>query len=293
MNKLLIGIISILFSSNVTAAFISLDVEQSELYKVTLQRHDLIASNSEQYDIAINFEFSGSSSPGSIESFDLDGSQGQVIGQAQMTNQYHFMSLFNYEHVYQENLTSFKAQFDATDLEPTLEYSYSFLQALNFQYDYFDEHSADSFYGMHTDIMDIALHTSNYQYKTKEEDGLISGQRMIEFYNISFSEEAELDFVNFDEVEELYLAFEQAMVNGLEIRLTHSVSIISFEQTDSSVNPLDCIYCEGVSVTKDESLQFSTLGRISATNFADVPEPSANILLLLGLMGLVRLKKRV
>ncbi|WDE00145.1 PEP-CTERM sorting domain-containing protein [Thalassomonas actiniarum] len=292
MKKILIGLISTVLSCNVTAALLSLEIYQSELFQQSAGPSEVLASSDTPYRVDVNFEPLIYDYFPSSNSFDLYGSEAQIIGQMDTEYQSYFIDFFGYNHEYLQDFNTRRSQFDALDIAQTHEDTSSELVTFFNRFNYFEEQSKDPFYEYYQDSTNVTFEFRHNRFKTQEVNGLVSGHLLQENYRIDFGREPALDFSNFDDFEEVYAALKQGEFNDSRVNLTHYVSLISFEQTDPLVDAIHCWYCEGVTKTSDESLIFVGEARITETNVAAVPEPSTKFILVLGLLALVGLNRR-
>jgi len=290
MKKILSGLLSVFLTANASAGLLSLKIHESELVQHTPEQNMTIAATNDIYGVTVDFQPINSSRTLNHSS-ELYGSQGQIIGQLETIFQDYYLDLFSFEHVYQQNFTSFKLQFDELDFALTRESMHSVFAIANTNATYLDEQSSDELYGLWKDSTNILLQSSSFKFKTQEINGLTLGYRMEEKYAIRFGKGAELDFSNYDEIDEILMAIENDMFNDYHVFLSHTVSIKSFERTDPSVSYVSCLYCDGITITSEESYSLNSYGHFSDINSVEVQEPSSSILLALGLMSLLRLKR--
>ncbi|WDE06491.1 PEP-CTERM sorting domain-containing protein [Thalassomonas viridans] len=311
MKKILAGILPVLLSMNVSAALLSIEVYDSKLYNSSLgevcnaiDEEDILrAQSSELFEFSLSVNNIGTFGPALSFYEELLGSQGQPIGTfAHMDTGVH-ISPFALRHLYSEDMDLMSAQYAKENVESSAENESNFnYQALWVDYEsfsYLEEESHDPWSFEDYAYLGIGVSSYESQYWHKNENGVSTGQLLVNSVSIVLNQETDLPFSSFDEEEEVFELIKQAMLVGNEFEFVQYMRLISFELTNPLGNPrcidgFDSSYCEeneGMKVLAEESLSYIAKARVTAVDYSEVPEPSTNLLLVLGLMGLIFLNR--
>ncbi|WDE12920.1 PEP-CTERM sorting domain-containing protein [Thalassomonas haliotis] len=307
MKKILAGMLSVLLTTNVNAALISFEIYDSELYdNLGWAAHfdgtekGLVAQSNDIVELSLAVNNIGSFRTRNLAHHEMSGSQGQVIGYSDLDAAWAAINPFLLEHPYLAEMAVLNSKYIKEATDSTTEYfsEAATLSALHSSVSFFEEQSADPNYFGDVGNVEISANSHNERYWLNNENGTIAGQAMMTRYDIIFEGDTELPFTNYDDQDELFSAIEDAIAKGSDFIISQHINLISFELINPLGNPL-CTdgtsnYCEeveGVKILKEESLTYKGKARGIAIDYADVPEPSTNLLLAMGLIGLVRLKR--
>ncbi|WP_281556204.1 PEP-CTERM sorting domain-containing protein [Thalassomonas sp. RHCl1] len=308
MKKILAGMLSVLLTTNVNAALISFEIYDSELYdNLGWAAHfdgtekGLVAQSNDIVELSLAVNNIGSFRTRNFVHDEISGSQGQIIGYSDVDVAWAAINPFLLDHPYLAEMAELNSKYIKEATDSTTEYfsEAATLSAFHRFVSFFEEQSADPNYFGDVGNVEISANSHNERYWLNNENGTIAGQAMMTRYDIILDGDTELPFTSFDDQDELFSAIEDAITKGSEFTISQHINLISFELTDPFGDPLctDGIfnYCEeveGVKILKEESLTYKGKARATAIDYVDVPEPTTNILLAIGLIGLVRLKQR-
>ncbi|WDE12921.1 PEP-CTERM sorting domain-containing protein [Thalassomonas haliotis] len=294
MKRILAGMLSVLLTANVSAALISLEASYSSLSYYSDQIDETLETSFVPYGLSVNIEPTGAISEFSHSGMDVDD-EGELTVDINMNGKTFFLSPVSFEHMFTGNMTSFASSFQPGESDVTVD-SYNALDVSHVSYRSTVSGPLPAHYG-YVDNQNavISARGQTIQHWEKNDNGLITGQEMVSLYEITLSNgDNNLAYSSYDDLNELYAVLEQAMLDGSQFAIWQNISLYSFEYEESKQGSF-CIQCADPNATEVEveRLTFFASAQATAFDYSEVPEPSTNILLLLGLMGLIRLKKRV
>lgn len=294
MKKLVAGLLSVLLSANANAASISFFDYSAKLYGGTRSDLSLLESGLPPYEFTIDIDPLGSSRERS--GFNLEGvnEEGKLISSSDFKEKSYDIAPTSFEHVFSENMDLLKSTFQPGESTVKVDEFDEF--GINYWSSTYSElGKAAPYYGRDGEHLSLSISGNNHQSWKKNDNGLIIGQHMISQYSLTLEGDdltTEPEFSNYDDLDELYAALEMNITGSGSFRISQSVLVFSFEKTNPNASVF-CDICEGVVITDEKVLQLSSEGFVLGVDYAEVPEPSTSMLMALGLMGLMRLKRRV
>ncbi|WDE00144.1 PEP-CTERM sorting domain-containing protein [Thalassomonas actiniarum] len=292
MKKIFVGFISVLLSSNANAALISFSDYGSSLYGGSRYDTSLIESAAPQ-DFTVDIEPLGTFRDYSILNGESTNEEGELISLTDIEEKYYDIAPAPFAHAFSEEMALLESTFQPGDSLVKSESSSEF--GIHYSKRTYTELGKSApYYGQDEEIISLSITGGYHQSWKKNINGLFVGQHIISYYELTLTGDAlttNPDFSNYDDLDELYAALERNITDGGSFRILQKVTVLSYEKTNPNTS-IWCSSCEGLTITDDKYLRFSSYGRVNGVDYVDVPESSTNILLALGLIGLMRFKRR-
>ena len=289
MKKLVAGLFSVLFTTGASATLMSLELYQGELTYREEGEIKSVVTSTELNHSSVNITSTGELTTQAY-THRYEDEMGRLISTEEHISTKHSIEPFSYSHTYSE-IIPLLSSFSGPDIDQEFHYAFGNLQSdyQSFTPTELGKLPPNDFIDDNHALIELMTRKTNYLIKSEAEG--ISGQIITSSYRIALNESSsEMDFSNYDSFDELLQTLERAMLDGATLNLSNLLSVTSFENKNYDIDNFS-FSSPDTNIYHIESFVYNGSARIISIENTEVPEPATNILLALGLMALVRIRK--